>query len=77
MGKFLCLSQVFSSTAKKIREGKNDEFRKIYQNSIPIIFASKTTTLVQFAHAGEADEFTVICLFLYAEVPDSAISGSF
>ena len=45
----------------KIREGKVDEFRKHYRDSIPPILASKTDTLVQLAYENNDEtEFTIV-----------------
>ena len=61
----------------KIREGKTDEFRKHYQDSIPPILATKTGTLVQLAYENEeATEFTIVRLFPNAEALDLQIQGA-
>lgn len=61
----------------KIKEGKNDEFRKHYQDSIPPILAGKTGTLAQLAYEnGEATEFTIVRLFPSADALDLQIQGA-
>jgi hypothetical protein len=61
----------------KIREGKVDEFRKHYRDSIPWILATKTDTLAQLAYENEeATELTVVRIFPSAEALDSQIQGA-
>jgi hypothetical protein len=60
----------------KIREGKKDEFRKHYHDSISLTLATKTGTLVQLAYENEAEEFTVVRLFPNAEALDLQIQGA-
>ena len=61
----------------RIKEGKNDEFRKHYQDSIPPILAGKTGTLAQLAYENEeATEFTIVRLFPSADALDLQIQGA-
>ena len=61
----------------KIKEGKVDEFRKHYQDSIPPTFDGKPTTLAQLAYENEeAIEYTVVRLFPSADALDLQIQGA-
>jgi hypothetical protein len=61
----------------KIKEGKTDEFRKHYQNSIPPIMAGKPGTLVQLAYENEeSTEVTIVRLFPSASALDLQIQGA-
>lgn len=55
----------------KIREGKADEFRKHYRDSIPPILATRTDTLAQLAYENEESiEITIVRLLPSAEALD-------
>ncbi len=61
----------------KIKEGKIDEFRKHYQDSIPPIMAGKPGTLTQLAYENEdASEVTIVRLFPNADALDQQIQGA-
>jgi len=61
----------------KIREGKNDEFRKHYQDIIPPTLAVKTSTLAQLAYEDEeGTEFTIVRFFPSAYALDLQIQGA-
>jgi hypothetical protein len=61
----------------KIKDGKTDEFRMHYQNSIPSTMAGKTGTLAQLGYENdEATEFTVVRLFPDADALDQQIQGA-
>ena len=61
----------------KIREGKVDEFRKYYRDSIPPILATKTDTLAQLAYENnDKTEFTIVRIFPSAEALDLQIQGA-
>ena len=61
----------------KIKEGKTDEFRKHYQDSVPPILAGKPDTLAQLAYENEgATEVTVVRLFPSADALDGQIQGA-
>ncbi len=61
----------------KIKEGKADEFRAHYQDSIPPIMASKPGTLAQLAYGNEGvTEVTVVRLFPSADALDHQIQGA-
>lgn len=61
----------------KIREGKTDEFRKHYQDSIPEIMATKTDTVAQLAYENEESiEITIVRLFPSAQAFDVQIQGA-
>ena len=61
----------------KIKEGKTDEFRKHYQDSIPPIMAGKPGTLVQLAYENEdSTEVTIVRFFPSAEALDLQIQGA-
>ena len=61
----------------KIKEGKTDEFRKHYQDSIPPIMAGKPGTLAQLAYENEeATEVTIVRLFPSADALDLQIQGA-
>jgi len=61
----------------RIKEGKSDEFRKHYRNSIPPTMVNKPSTLAQLAYENEeAGEVTIVRLFLSAEALDQQIQGA-
>lgn len=61
----------------KIKEGKANEFRKHYQDSIPIIMADKPGTVIQLAYENEqATEVTIVRLFPNADALDQQIQGA-
>ena len=61
----------------KIKEGKNDEFRKHYQDSIQPIFDGKPGTLAQLAFENEeSTEFTIVRVFPSADALDLQIHGA-
>jgi len=61
----------------KIKEGKTDEFRNHYRNSIPPIMAGKPGTLAQLAYENEeAAEVTIVRLFPSADALDLQIQGA-
>lgn len=61
----------------KIKEGKLDEFRMHYQDSIPPIMAGKPGTLAQLAYENEeVTEFTIVRLFPSADALDLQIQGA-
>lgn len=63
----------------RVKAGRNDEFRKHYQDSIPAIFDSKPETYAQLGYEyenNEAIEFVVIRLFLSADALDLQIQGA-
>jgi quinol monooxygenase YgiN len=61
----------------KITEGKADEFRKHYQDSIQPIFDGKPNTLAQLGYENEEGaEFTVIRVFPNADALDQQIQGA-
>ena len=61
----------------RIKEGKADEFRNHYQDSVPAILLSKTGTLAQLAYENdEATEVTIIRMFPNADALDLQIQGA-
>ena len=61
----------------KIKEGKTDEFRNHYRNSVPPIIAGKLDTLAQLAYENEeATEVTIVRLFPSADALDLQIQGA-
>jgi quinol monooxygenase YgiN len=61
----------------KIKEGKTDEFRKHYRESVPLTNAGKPGTLVQIAYENEqATEVTIVRLFPNADALDQQIQGA-
>lgn len=61
----------------KIKEGKTDEFRKHYQESVPPIFDGKPGTLAQLSYENEeATEVTIVRLFPSADALDDQIRGA-
>jgi hypothetical protein len=61
----------------KIKDGKADDFRKHYRDSIPPIFASKPGTLVQLAYENEeGTEVTIVRLFPNADALDLQLQGA-
>ena len=60
----------------RIREGKTEEFKKHYQDSIQLIFAGKPNTLAQLGYENEGGtEFTVVRVFPNADALDQQIQG--
>jgi hypothetical protein len=69
--------QIVFISRNKIKEGKTDEFRKHYQDSIQPIFDGKPATLAQLAYEDEkATEFTIIRIFPSADALDLQIQGA-
>ena len=61
----------------KIKEGKTDEFRSHYRDSIPPIMAGKPGTLAQLAYENEgAAEVTIVRLFPSADALDLQLQGA-
>ena len=61
----------------KIKEGKADEFRKHYRDSVPLTNAGKPGTLAQVAYENEqATEVTIVRLFPSADALDQQIQGA-
>lgn len=63
----------------KVKAGRNDEFRKYYQDSIPAILDSKPETFAQLGYEYENEEtieFTVVRLFPSADALDLQIQGA-
>jgi len=61
----------------KIKEGKVDEFRKHYWDSITITMADKPGTAIQLAYEKEqATEVTIVRLFHNADALDQQIQGA-
>lgn len=61
----------------KIKEGKVDEFRKHYRDSITITMADKPGTAIQLAYEKEqATEVTIVRLFHNADALDQQIQGA-
>jgi hypothetical protein len=61
----------------KVKEGKIDEFRKHYRDSIPPIVADKPGTLAQLTYENEeASEVTIVRLFPSADALDLQIQGA-
>jgi len=61
----------------KIKEGKADEFRKHYRDSIAITMADKPGTAIQLAYENEqATEVMVVRLFPNADALDQQIQGA-
>ena len=61
----------------KVKEGKLDDFKKHYKDSIPPIEADKPGTLVQLAYENEdASEVSVFRLFSSADAMDAHLQGS-
>jgi hypothetical protein len=61
----------------RIKEGKNDEIRKHYQDSIQPIFDGKPGTLAQLAFENEeATEFTIVRVFPNADALALQIQGA-
>jgi quinol monooxygenase YgiN len=61
----------------KIREGKTDEFRKHYQDSVPLTSATKAGTFAQLAYENkEATEVIIIRIFSNAEAFDLQLKGA-
>ena len=61
----------------KIKDGKVDEFREHYCDSVPPIEAGKPGTLVQLAYENEeATEVTIVRLFPNADALDQQIQGA-
>jgi hypothetical protein len=61
----------------RIKEGKANEFRKHYLDSIPITKADKPGTAIQLAYVNEqVTEVTIVRLFPNAEALDQQIQGA-
>jgi hypothetical protein len=61
----------------RAKQGKADEFRKHYRDSVPPILVSKTGTLAQLAYEDdEAAEATVIRMFPNADALDLQTQGA-
>ncbi len=61
----------------KIKEGKIDEFRNHYRDSIPPIMAGKPGTLAQLAYENDdSTEVTIVRLFPNADALDHQIQGA-
>ena len=61
----------------KLKEGKTDEFRKHYQDSVPPIKAGKPGTLAQVAYENtDGTEVTIVRLFPDADALDQQIQGA-
>jgi hypothetical protein len=61
----------------RIKEGKADEFRMHYQQSIQPIFGGKPGTIAQLAYENEESaEVTIIRLFPSADALDQQIQGA-
>jgi len=61
----------------RFKEGKTDEFRKHYRDSIPPIVVDKPGTLAQLAYENEeASEVTIVRLFPSADALDLQIQGA-
>jgi hypothetical protein len=61
----------------KIKDGKANEFRKHYRDSIPPIEAGKPGTLAQLAYENEeVTEVTIVRLFPNADALDQQIQGA-
>ena len=61
----------------RFKEGKIDEFRKHYRESIPPIMSGKPGTLAQLAYENEeATEVTIVRLFPSADALDLQIQGA-
>lgn len=61
----------------KIKEGRADEFRKHYQDSIQTIFDDKPATFAQLGYENEeVTEFTVVRIFPNADALDLQIQGA-
>jgi hypothetical protein len=61
----------------KIKEGRAEEFKKHYQDSVPPIVAGKAGTLAQLAYESEETaEVTVVRFFADADALDLQIEGA-
>ncbi|MGE5250120.1 MAG: putative quinol monooxygenase [Bacteroidota bacterium] len=61
----------------RVREGRLDEFREHYMNSIAPVRAGKPGTLAQVAFENEdGSEVMVVRLFSHAEAMDAQLQGS-
>jgi len=61
----------------RIKNGKADEFRRHYQESVPSILAGKPGTLAQLAYENkETTEVTIVRLFPDADALDFQIQGA-
>jgi len=64
-------------SCNKIKEGKIEEFRNHYRESIPPIMSGKPGTLAQLAYENEeATEVTIVRLFPSADALDLQIQGA-
>ena len=61
----------------RVRQGRLDEFRKHYMESLPSVQAGKPGTLAQVAYENEdGSEVMVVRLFPDAEAMDAQLQGS-
>lgn len=61
----------------RIREGKAEEFKQHYLDSIQLIFDGKPDTLTQLAYTDkEGAEFTIVRLFSNADALDFQLQGA-
>ena len=61
----------------KIKQGKTDEFRKHYQDSVPQIKTGKPGTLAQVAYENtDGTEVIIVRLFPNADALDQQIQGA-
>jgi quinol monooxygenase YgiN len=61
----------------RIKQGKADEFRKHYRDSVPVTNATKPGTLAQLAYENDqATEVTIVRLFPSADALDQQIQGA-
>ena len=61
----------------KIKEGKAEEFRNHYQDSIQPIYDGKPATYAQLGYENEeVTEFTVVRIFPHADALDLQIQGA-
>ena len=61
----------------RVKEGLFDDFRKHYQNSVPLTEADKPGTFAQLAYVNEdAAEVTIVRIFPNAEALDLQLQGA-
>jgi hypothetical protein len=61
----------------KIKQGKADEFRSHYQDSVQPMFDGKPATVAQLGYANEeVTEFTVVRIFPNADALDLQLQGA-
>lgn len=60
----------------RIREGKAEEFKKHYQDSIPPTLATKSGTIAQLAYENQDAEFTIVRVFPDADALDLQLQGA-